>query len=317
MKAVLLDEARFLEGLELPMPERVSQYVTFKRTPNDQKVIIERCRDADIIISGSLKIGRDIIESLPQLKLLQLTSSGMNAVDHKACKDNNVELLNVPEFAAKSVPEHTFMLMLSAMRSGVHYHNTVVDGSWRKDGSAKTKTLPTIDIEDQTLGIIGVGTIGKRVTEIARAFGMTVLWAEHQGKTPRSEDYTDFDTVLAASDIISLHCPLTKDTRHLINGDTLAKMSKQPLIVNVARGAVVESKAMAEAVQNEQVLGYATDVFEEEPIAKDDPLLKLAEQQHPHVVFSPHVAANSKNSQHKLWEIVREQVNSFIDNYQH
>lgn len=315
MKAVLLDESRFLEGLELPMPEGVSDYITFKKTPQNNRVIIERCQDADIIISGSLRIEREVIESLPNLKLLQLTSSGMNAVDVDACKENNVELYNVPGFAAKSVPEHTFMLILSALRAGVHYHNKVVDGSWRKAGSSEINAAPMLDVEDQTLGIIGVGAIGKRVTQIAQAFGMTVLWAEHQGKESRSSDYTDFDTVLAASDIISLHCPLTEETKHLINKDTLAKMNKKPLIVNVARGGVVESKAMAKAVQDNQVIGYATDVFEKEPLAEDDPLLKLAEQHHPRMIFSPHVASGSKNAQHKLWEIVRHQVNEFINNY--
>lgn len=315
MKAVLLDEVRFLEGIELPKPERVSEYVTFESTSQDNKTIIERCQDADIMISGSLRIEREVIEALPNLKLIQLTSSGMNTVDHEACRDNNVELYNASAFASKAVPEHTFMLMLNALRAGVHYHHKVIDGNWREAGSAEINQAPMIDMEEQTLGIIGVGTVGKRVSEIAQAFGMTVLWAEHQGKAPRNEDYTDFDTVLAASDIISLHCPLTEQTKHLINKDTLAKMSKKPLVVNVARGAVVDSKAMVQAVQNNQVLGYATDVFEKEPIAKDDPLLKLVEQQHPRVIFSPHVASGSKNAHHKLWEIVQEQINEFIDNY--
>ena len=315
MKAVLLDESRFLDGLELPMPKNVSDYLTFKKTPQDNKVIIERCQNADIVITGSLKIEREVIESLPDLKLLQLTSSGMNSIDIAACKDNNVELLNVPGFAAKSVPEHTFMLMLSALRAGVHYHNKVVDGSWLEEGSSNINAAPMLDVEDQTLGIIGVGAVGKRVSQIAQAFGMTVLWAEHKGKTPRNSDYTDFDMVLAAADIISLHCPLNEETKHLINADSLAKMTKKPLIVNVARGAVVESEAMADALQNNQVLGYATDVFETEPLAKDDLLLKLAQQQHPRVIFSPHVASGSKNAHYKLWEIVSNQVNEFIDNY--
>ena len=317
MKAVLLDASRFLEGLELPMPKGVNDYLTFKKTPQDNKVIIERCQGADIIITGSLRIEREVIESLPNLKLLQLTSSGMNSVDIKACKENNVELLNAPGFAAKSIPEHTFMLMLNALRAGVHYHTQVVDGSWLKEDSSNINATPMLDVEDQTLGIIGVGVIGKRVSQIAQAFGMTVLWSEHKGRAPRNNDYTDFDTVLAASDIISLHCPLTEDTRHLINADSLAKMTKKPLIVNVARGAVVESQAMADAIKNNQVLGYATDVFEEEPLTKDDPLFKLAQQQHPRVIFSPHVASGSKNAQYKLWEIVREQVGAFINSYNH
>ncbi len=315
MKAVLLDEKRFLNGLELPMPEKVSEYVTFEKTPQDNKIIIERCQDADIMISGSLRIEREVIEALPNLKLIQLSSSGMNTVDQEACKEHNVTLYNASAFAAKAVPEHTFMLMLNALRASVHYHQKVVDGSWRKDRSSQINQAPMIDVEGLTLGIIGVGTVGKRVTEIAKAFGMTVLWAEHQGKKPRNEDYIDFDTMLAAADVISLHCPLTPETKHLINKDTLAKMTKKPLVVNVARGAVVDSKAMAKAVADDQILGYATDVFEKEPIAKDDPLLKLAEDQHPRVIFSPHIASGSKNAHYKLWQIVQEQVNEFIENY--
>lgn len=315
MKAVLLDEARFLEGLELPKPEKVSEYVTFEKTPQNNKIIIERCQDADIMISGTLRIEGEVIEALPKLKLIQLSSSGMNTVDQEACKNNKVELYNASAFAAKAVPEHTFMLMLNALRAGIHYHNKVVDGSWRAARSAQINQAPMIDIEGLTLGIIGVGTVGKRVSEIAQAFGMTVLWAEHQGKKPRNRDYTDFEMVLAAADVISLHCPLTPETKHLINADTLAKMSKKPLVVNVARGAVVDSKAMARAVEDHQVLGYASDVFEKEPIATDDPLLKLVKQQHPRVIFSPHIASGSKNAHHKLWQIVTEQINDFIDSY--
>ena len=170
--------------------------------------------------------------------------------------------------------------------------------------------IPLIDLEDKTLGIIGVGTIGKRVTEIAKAFGMKVLWAEHQGKAPRNEDYTDFDTVLETSDVISLHCPLTEQTQHLINQDTLAKMKKKPLLVNVARGGVVDSQALSDAVKNDQIMGYATDVFEQEPTTKDDPLLQLAD--HPRVIFSPHNAWGSKAAQEKLWDILSGQVSDFI-----
>jgi glycerate dehydrogenase len=166
-------------------------------------------------------------------------------------------------------------------------------------------------LEDKTLGIIGVGTIGKRVTQIARAYGMTVLWAEHQGQTPRNEDYTAFDEVLARSDVISLHCPLNEDTKHLINKDTLAKMQKQPLIVNVARGGIVDSQALTGAVNNEQILGYASDVFEAEPITEDDPLLSLKD--HPRVIFSPHNAWGSESAQLTLWRILSKQVSAFID----
>lgn len=311
MQAVFLDKGTFSEGIDLPAPAGVSDYVTYHDTPKDATVIIERCRDADIIITNKVQIGADIIANLPKLKLIQLTATGMNNVDQDACDKHNVALYNVAGYAVKSVPEHTFMLMLTAMRAGIHYHQKVADGTWRANGNFCLLDIPLIDLEDKILGVIGVGTIGTRVTEIARAFGMTVLWAEHQGCEPRSDDYTAFEEVLARADVISLHCPLNEQTQHLINKDTLAKMTKHPLIVNVARGGIVDSQALTDAINNEQIIGYASDVFEQEPITNDDPLLTLAD--HPRVIFSPHNAWGSKSAQETLWQILSKQVADFID----
>ena len=257
-----------------------------------------------------MQINAEAIAQLPKLKLIQLTATGMNNVDHDACTERNIPLYNVAGYAVKSVPEHTFMLMLNAMRAGIYYHNKVTDGTWADNGNFCLLDIPLIDLEEKTLGIIGIGTIGKRVTDIACAFGMTVLWAERQGCAPRNDDYTAFDEVLARADVISLHCPLNDATQHLINKDTLAKMSKKPLLINVARGGIVDSKAVADAINNEQILGYGSDVFEQEPIAADDPLLALGE--HPRVIFSPHNAWGSKSAQETLWQILSKQVSDFI-----
>ena len=314
MQAVFLDKGTFSDNVDLPAPSGISDYVTYNDTPKDNDLIIERCRDADIIITNKVKIDRDVIAKLPKLKLIQLTATGKNNVDQDACAEHDIALYNVAGYAVKSVPEHTFMLMLSAMRASIHYHQKVADGTWRDNGNFCLLDIPLIDLEDKTLGIIGAGHIGKRVTEIARAFGMTVLWAEHQGRMPRNEDYTAFEEVLAQSDVISLHCPLNEQTKHLINKDTLAKMARQPLIVNVARGGIVDSQALTDAIHSEQIIGYATDVFEQEPISADDPLLGLAD--HPRVIFSPHNAWGSKSAQETLWQILSKQVTDFIDNCQ-
>lgn len=314
MQAVFLDKGTFSDNVDLPAPSGISDYVTYNDTPKDNDLIIERCRDADIIITNKVKIDRDVIVKLPKLKLIQLTATGKNNVDQDACAEHDIALYNVAGYAVKSVPEHTFMLMLSAMRASIHYHQKVADGTWRDNGNFCLLDIPLIDLEDKTLGIIGAGHIGKRVTEIARAFGMTVLWAEHQGRMPRNEDYTAFEEVLAQSDVISLHCPLNEQTKHLINKDTLAKMARQPLIVNVARGGIVDSQALTDAINSEQIIGYATDVFEQEPISADDPLLSLAD--HPRVIFSPHNAWGSKSAQETLWQILSKQVTDFIDNCQ-
>ena len=311
MKAVFLDRGTFSKGMDLPAPAGIDDYTTYDDTPADPKVIIERCHDADIIFTNKIKINAEVISSLPKLKLIQLTATGMNNVDHDACNEHGVTLLNVAGYAVKSVPEHTFMLMLNAMRASFYYHQKVVDDTWQANGNWCLLDVPLVDLEDKTLGIIGVGTIGKRVTEIARAFGMTVLWADHQGRKPRNSDYTAFDEVLAQADVISLHCPLNENTQHLINKDTLAKMSKQPLIVNVARGGIVDSQAVTDAINNEQIMGYASDVFEEEPIAGDDPLLTISDN--PRVIFSPHNAWGSESAQETLWQILSKQVTEFIN----
>ncbi len=311
MKAVFLDKGTFSEGLDLSAPAGISDYVTYDDTVSEVETIIERCQDADIIITNKVEITAEVISRLPKLKLIQLTATGMNNVDQEACDKHDVTLYNVAGYAVKSVPEHTFMLMTMAMRAGIYYHQKVADGTWEDNGNFCLLDIPLIDLEEKTLAIIGAGTIGKRVSEIARAFGMTVLWAEHQGKSPRNEHYTAFDEVLERSDVISLHCPLTEETKHLINKDTLAKMSKQPLLVNVARGGVVDSQAVSDAIKDEQLLGYASDVFEQEPVSSDDPLLTLKD--HPRVIFSPHNAWGSKSAQIKLWQILSKQVSEFID----
>ena len=296
----------------MPAPTGVTDYITYDDTP--RALIIERCQNADIIITNKVQISAEVIANLPKLKLIQLTATGMNNVDQEACAAHNVTLYNVAGYAVKSVPEHTFMLMLNAMRAGLHYHNKVIDGTWVEDGNFCLLDVPLIDLEDKTLGIIGIGTIGKRVTDIARAFGMTVLWAEHQGRTPRNDDYTAFEDVLACADVISLHCPLNDATKHLINKDTLAKMTKKPLLINVARGGIVDSQALTDAIHSEQILGYGSDVFEQEPIAEDDPLLSLGD--HPRVIFSPHNAWGSKSAQETLWQMLSKQVSDFINQAQ-
>ena len=271
MKAVFLDRATFSSDLELKPPNGLSDYQVYEQTPNDAQTIIERCQHADIIITNKVKLTAEVITQLPKLKLIQLTATGMDNVDKAACDRQGIALQNVAGYAVKSVPEHTLMLILSVMRASRHYHNQVVQGDWQTDGRFCLLGTPLIDLEGKTLGIIGYGTIGKRVAEIAKVFGMRVLIAEHQGRVPRNSDYTAFDDVLGKSDIITLHCPLTAATHHLINDETIAKMAKQPLIVNVARGSVVDSGAVVDAVNAGKILGYASDVFEDEPIRDDDP----------------------------------------------
>lgn len=316
MKAVFLDRSTFSDEVDLPKPDGISDYQVFDSTSQEEDFIVARCQDAEIIITNKVLLTRDILTRLPKLKLIQLTATGMNNVDVQACEELGVQLRNIAGYAVKSVPEHTFMLMLNAMRASKHYHQAVTEfdqdnsNPWARSGKFCLMDETLYDLEGKILGIIGMGAIGKRVAEIAKAFGMTVLIAERQGKTPRNENYTDFETVLAQANVISLHCPLTDATKHLINEQTIGKMVQKPLIVNVARGGVVDSQAMAKAVSNGSVFGYASDVFEVEPMSSADPLLQIAS--HPRVFFTPHNAWGSLSAQNRLWEILCKQVAEFV-----
>lgn len=225
MKAVFLDHATFSSKAHLPTPDGITDYQIYDSTPNDPAIIIERCQNAQIIITNKVVLTRQIIEQLPALKLIQLTATGMNNIDKTACDEHGIALYNVAGYSTDTVPEHTFMLMLGAMRAGVYYHQSATNGSWQADGRFCLLDTPIFDLAGRTLGIIGKGAIGQKVGQIATAFGMNIMYADRQGKTPR-EGYVAFDDMLAQSDVISLHCPLTDETHHIINDTTIAKMQK-------------------------------------------------------------------------------------------
>lgn len=310
MKAVFLDRATFSDNVALPAPDGIDDYTVYDSTPQDDDIIVERCIHADIIITNKVILNRAVIDRLPNLKLIQLTATGMNNVDMTACDERGIAVKNVAGYSVDSVPEHTFMLMLTAMRAGVHYHRQATDGTWQADGRFCLLDTPIFDLAGRTLGIVGKGAIGQKVGQIATAFGMNVLYAERAGKPPRDDSYTAFDDVLARSDVISLHCPLTDDTHHLIDDETIGKMGKTPLIINVARGAVVDSGAVVRALANDLILGYATDVFEQEPPPADETLLAL--HNHPRVIITPHNAWASHSAQSRLWGILCKQVSEFV-----
>ena len=219
-----MDAGTFSKQACLPTPKGVTDYQAYSQTPQDDEIIIQRCCDAQIVITNKVVITRDILKALPKLRLIQLTATGMDNVDKQACQDLGITLKNVAGYSVNSVPEHTLMMMLAIMRGAKYYHQRATDGTWQADGRFCLLNEPLFDLYGQTLGIIGAGNIGRRVGELAKAFGMHVLYAEHQGKTPRSSEYTEFETVLNSSNVISLHCPLTDATKHLINTDTLTKM---------------------------------------------------------------------------------------------
>lgn len=310
MKAVLLDQATL--SIDLPAPDGLTSFDRFDKTAPEQ--VLARCQDADIIITNKVAITADIIKQLPKLKLIQICATGTDNVDKDCAKQHGVSVKNVADYSRYSVPEHTFMLILNLMRAGHHYHKQATDGTWQADGRFCLNDMPIVDLHGKTLGIIGAGTLGRAVGDIAGAFGMTVLYAERQGKAPRDDSYTTFDTVLTTADVLSLHCPLTDDTRHLINKDTLNLIKdgqKTPLLINMARGGCVDTQAVVDAINDGVLLGFGCDVLEQEPPKDNEPLLAIAD--HPRVFITPHNAWASQNAQQILWNKVCQQVTDFVN----
>lgn len=310
MRAVFLDRNTFSPDIDLPAPKGITDWVVHESTDNQPEAVINALKNAEIAVLNKIVINDAVLKELPQLKLVQITATGKDNVDLQACEQRGVTVQNVAGYSTTSVTEHTLMLILSCMRSLVHYHQLIADGGWHEDGRFSLNTPEPTDIKGKTLGIIGAGTIGKSVAELAKAFGMKVLLAERQGEKPRDTTYTPFEEVLAESDVISLHCPLTDKTKGLINRQTIDLMKNKPLLINVARGALVESQAVVDALNENKLLGYGCDVFTPEPPAKDEPLLSLAK--HPRVIMTPHNAWASAQAQQKLWQILSDNVEKWI-----
>lgn len=308
MKAVFLDRATFAADVSLPAPAGVSDWRVFERS--EPAEVIARSCEADIIITNKIVFDAELLAQLPQLKLIQITATGTDNVDKIAAEKQGIKVFNVSGYSTDSVAEHTLMMILATMRALSAHHRSVASGAWIKDGRFSLSTPALWDLKGKTLGLVGIGSIAHRVTELAQAFGMNVLWAERLGRAPRDDRYTDFETVMAASDVIALHCPLTAETKHLINHQTIAMMKRAPILINVARGAVMEAEAVAQALQKGQLSGLGCDVFLPEPPEADNPLLQFAN--HPRVILTPHNAWASFESQQQLWAILSTQVSNFI-----
>ena len=243
MKAVF-DEARFSIRLASARGSPIIVTAMARGYSN----YVERCQDADIIFTNKIKISAEAISNLPKLKLIQLTATGMNNVDSDACDKHGVTLYNVAGYAVKSVPEHTFMLMTMAMRAAIHYHQQVIDGSWSDDGGFCLLDVPLIDLEDKTLGIIGVGTHGKQWSRYPRL-------AAHQGQhhqTPRNET------------IPLMKCwpaPMSSFTLIWTNTPLIKTFLQKCAAFDSQYAAVLSIIALTNAVNNEQILGYASDVL--------------------------------------------------------
>jgi glycerate dehydrogenase len=240
-----------------------------------------------------------------------VAATGFDVIDVPACRDHGVAVSNVRGYAVNTVPEHTFALIFALRRAIAAYARDVVDGKWQDAGQFCFHTHAIKDLRGSTLGIFGEGSLGQSVAEIGRALGMTVLFAAHKGVDGLGPLYTPFDEVLERSDVITLHCPLMPGTRNMLASAEFRKMKRQPLIINTARGGLVDEQDLVAALDEGLVGGIGFDVLTTEPPALDHPLMKVADRAN--VIITPHVAWASFEAQTECWRQTVDHVNAFFE----
>jgi len=271
--------------------------------------VIERVRAATIIISNKLSLGETQLADAHDLKLIAIAATGSDCVDLNYCRARGISVCNTRGYAANSVPEHVLMLVLALRRNLIGYRRDVQSGLWQQSKQFCLLTSPLNDIRESTVGIVGYGSIGKSMARLAESLGMQVLVAEHKNAKKLRPGRTAFVDVLRESDIVSLHCPLTDETRDLIGSAELKIMKPNALLINTARGALVQERALIAALESGSIAGAAVDALREEPPRDSNILLEV---DLPNLIVTPHVAWASAEAVQALADQVVDNLEAFL-----
>ena len=310
MNIVFLDSTGIPASHHIPSFSFPHQLTEYAHTPAEQ--VLERAKDADIIITSKVILNHEILSQLPKLKLIAVTATGTNNIDLMAAKALGITVKNVTGYSSVTVPEHVIGMIYALKHRLIDYHrDQLLTERWATCGQFCYVDYPISDVQGSTLGIIGRGCIGNEVARLAQAVGMRVLFAEHQHATTIREGYTAFDEVLEQADVISLHCPLTPQTEQLINAKTLALMKPNACLINTGRGGLINEADLLQALQSGKLAGAALDVLVKEPPASDDALWLAAKTQ-PNLLITPHVAWASDSALTTLVNKVAQNIEEFV-----
>lgn len=310
MNIVFLDSTGIPASHRIPSFSFPHQLTEYAHTAAEQ--VLERGKDADIIITSKVILNHEILSQLPKLKLIAVTATGTNNIDLVAAKALGITVKNVTGYSSVTVPEHVIGMIYALKHRLIDYHrDQLLTERWATCGQFCYVDYPISDVQGSTLGIIGRGCIGNEVARLAQAVGMRVLFAEHQHATTIREGYTAFDEVLKQADVISLHCPLTPQTEQLINAKTLALMKPNACLINTGRGGLINEADLLQALQSGKLAGAALDVLVKEPPASDDALWLAAKTQ-PNLLITPHVAWASDSALTTLVNKVAQNIEEFV-----
>ena len=309
MRIVILDGYSANPGdLSWKELEQMGEVTVYDRTSPSETV--QRAADADIVLTNKVVLDREKIAQLPRLKYIGVLATGYNVVDIEAAHERGIIVTNVPAYSTESVAQMVFAHLLTVTNRTEHYAIQNRSGRWTANPDFCYWDFPLMELAGKTFGIVGLGNIGRRVAEIAFAFGMKVkaMTSKSQAQLPAGIEKAELQTLLSSADVLSLHCPLTDTTRHLINADTLRQMKPTAILINTGRGPLIDDQAVADALQEGRLGAFCADVLTTEPPSSNNPLLSQ-----PNAFITPHIAWASTEARTRLLQIAIANVRAFAN----
>ena len=310
MKIVILDARALNPGdMSYDAVRQFGEVTEYERTDSLEDTIA-RIGDAEIVLVNKVPITQEILDACPNIRLICVLATGYNIVDVDACAQRKIPVCNVPSYGTAAVAQFTLALMLELCHQIGYHSQAVHQGKWCASTNFCFWDTPQMELGGKTLGIVGFGRIGQAVAKLGQAFDMRVIT---YSRTPKPElahlaEFVDWDTLLAESDFLSLHCPLFPETANMINADSIAKMKDTAFLINTARGGLVDEIALRDALVSGKLAGAAVDVVSAEPMKADNPLLGA-----PNCIITPHIAWAPKESRQRLLDCVVENIRCFLD----
>ena len=309
MKIVILDGYTANPGdLSWKALEEMGALKVYERTKPEET--IDRAKDAEVVLTNKVLLKRQEMEQLPKLRYIGVLATGYNVVDLEAAREHGIIVTNVPAYSTLSVAQMVFSHLLTVTNHTEHYARQNREGKWTASPDFSYMDMPVTELAGKTFGIVGLGNIGQRVAMIAAAFDMSVVayTSKSADQLPPYIQKRTLDEVLAESDVLSLHCPLTPDTQHLVNRQTLQKMKPSAILINTGRGPLISDQDVADALNNNRLKAFCADVLTEEPPKADNPLLRCE-----NAYITPHIAWASSEARVRLLDVAINNVRAFLD----
>ncbi len=309
MKIVILDGHAANPGdLSWKPLQQLGEVTVYERTTPEE--LIERAKDADAVLTNKVYLGEDELQQLPKLKYIGVLATGYNAVDIKAACRHGVTVTNIPAYSTDSVAQHVFALILNVLNRVDRYADENRNGRWSANPDFCYWDARIRELASMKMGIVGLGNIGRKVAKIALAFGAEVyaFTSKPQDELPEGITKCSLDTLFSTCDIVSLHCPLTDDTKEMINRDTIAMMQPSTILINTGRGPLVNEHDVADALQEGRIAAYATDVMCQEPPEADNPLFKCK-----NAFITPHMAWGTVEARQRLMDTALGNIKAFAE----